>query len=356
MILFAPIVAQANEHHESEGEGKIDVKELVFGHIGDSYEWHIIGHVGIPLPCIVYGQNGLLVTLANDTTKIGHNGKTFYQNSKGDSIMVPYAFAPKGHANAGKIVEVKDMETLGERPWDISITKNVLFLFISTGLLLWIFLSISKRYKEDYWRKPTGMQAFLEPIIVMIEKDVIEPCVGKNVEKFSPFLLTVFFFILINNYLGLIPVFGSNLTGNIACTMVLAVFTFLFTNFKAGTKHYWLEMINPEVPTWLKCPVPLMPLIEIIGMFTKPIALCIRLFANMLAGHVMQLVLIGMIFIFAQMSVAAASGVSILSCALVIFMTCLECLVCFIQAYVFTTLSALFIGLAQVEPHHEEHK
>lgn len=340
MILFAPIVAQANEHQESEGEGKVDVKELVFGHIGDSYSWHIIGDFAIPLPCIVYGQNGLNVFMSSE---LGHGGH--YKEYNG------YTIAAEGQKNAGKIVEV----STGERPWDISITKNVLFLFISTGLLLWIFLSISKRYKEDYWRKPTGMQAFMEPIIVMIEKDVIEPCVGKNVEKFSPFLLTVFFFIMINNYLGLIPIFGSNLTGNIACTMVLAVFTFIFTNFKAGTKHYWLEMVNPEVPLWLKLPIPLMPLIEIIGMFTKPIALCIRLFANMLAGHVMQLVLIGMIFIFYGMIQNLAYGVSILSCALVIFMTLLECLVCFIQAYVFTTLSALFIGLAQVEPHHEEH-
>lgn len=340
MILFAPIVAQANEHHESEGEGKVDVKELVFGHIGDSYSWHIIGDFAIPLPCILYGQNGLNVFMSSE---LGHGGH--YKEYNG------YTIAAEGQKNAGKIVEV----STGERPWDISITKNVLFLFISTGLLLWIFLSISKRYKEDYWRKPTGMQAFMEPIIVMIEKDVIEPCVGKNVEKFSPFLLTVFFFIMINNYLGLIPIFGSNLTGNIACTMVLAVFTFIFTNFKAGTKHYWLEMVNPEVPLWLKLPIPLMPLIEIIGMFTKPIALCIRLFANMLAGHVMQLVLIGMIFIFYGMIQNLAYGVSILSCALVIFMTLLECLVCFIQAYVFTTLSALFIGLAQVEPHHEEH-
>ena len=343
MILFAPLVAQANEHQESEGDGKVDVKELVFGHIGDSYSWHIWGDFAIPLPCIVYGQNGLDVFMSS---KLGHGGHYTEYNG--------YTIAAEGQPNAGKIVEV----STGERPWDISITKNVLFLFISSGLMLWIFLSISKRYKEDYWRKPERMQAFLEPLIVMIEKDVIEPCVGKNVEKFSPFLLTVFFFILINNYLGLIPVFGSNLTGNIACTMVLAVFTFLVTNFKGGTKHYWLEMVNPEVPLWLKLPIPLMPLIEIIGMFTKPIALCIRLFANMLAGHVMQLVLIGLIFIF-SINVGIGSGaygVSILSCALVIFMTLLECLVCFIQAYVFTTLSALFIGLAQVEPHEEEHK
>ncbi len=343
MILFAPLVAQANEHQESEGEGKVDVKELVFGHIGDSYSWHIIGDIAIPLPCIVYGQNGLDVFMSS---KLGHEGHYTEYNG--------YTIAAEGQPNAGKIVEV----STGERPFDISITKNVLFLFISSGLMLWIFLSISKRYKEDYWRKPEGKQALLEPLIVMLEKDVIEPCVGKNVEKFSPFLLTVFFFIMINNYLGLIPIFGSNLTGNIACTMVLAVFTFLITNFKAGTKHYWLEMVNPEVPLWLKLPIPLMPLIEIIGMFTKPIALCIRLFANMLAGHVMQLVLIGLIFIF-SINVGIGSGaygVSILSCALVIFMTLLECLVCFIQAYVFTTLSALFIGLAQVEPHEEDHK
>lgn len=338
MILLAPIAVQANEHKESEGEKQVDVKELVFGHIGDSYHFHIIGDISFPLPCIVYGPNGLEVFMSSS---LGHEGH--YKEYNGLVIEETGDLA-------GKIV-VKETR---ERPLDLSITKNVLFLIISSCLMVWIFLSISKRYKENYWRKPTGMQALLEPIIVMIEKDVIEPCVGKRAKFFSPFLLTVFFFIMINNYLGLIPVFGANLTGNIACTVVLAVFTFLFTNI-FGTKHYWLEMVNPEVPTWLKLPVPLMPVIEIIGMLTKPIALCIRLFANMLAGHVMQLVLIGMIFIFAINvgSATAGWGVSVLSCALVIFMTMLECLVCFIQAYVFTTLSALFIGLAQVEPHHD---
>lgn len=163
-------------------------------------------------------------------------------------------------------------------------------------------------------------------------------------------MLTVFFFIFINNVLGIIPIFpgGANLTGNIAVTLVLAVLTFLLTNL-CGTKGYWKDIFWPNVPIGLKLPVPIMQFIEILGIFTKPIALCIRLFANMFAGHVMVLVLIGLIFVFSQMSIAAGLGVSVISVLLVVFMSLLECLVCFIQAYVFMTLSALFIGMAQVE-------
>lgn len=325
--------------HTSEGES-LNMKEMIFGHIGDAYDWHIttIGdvHVSIPLLCIVYGQNGLDVFCSN---KLGHEGH--YVEYKG------YKIAEEGD-NAGKIIEV----ATGERPLDFSITKNVMSLFISCALLLIIFLSIAKKYRENPRTRPTGLQALLEPLIVSLHDDIIKPSVGKNYKKFSAYLLTAFFFIFINNVLGIIPIFpgGANLTGNIAITFVLAALTFLLTNV-CGTKGYWKEIFWPEVPVWLKAPVPIMQFIEVMGIFTKPIALCIRLFANMFAGHVMVLVLIGLIFVFGQMNVVAGAGVSVISVLLVVFMSLLECLVCFIQAYVFMTLSALFIGMAQVEEH-----
>ena len=193
-----------------------------------------------------------------------------------------------------------------------------------------------------------------EFVINYVEDDVIKPALGKNYLKFSPYLLTAFFFILINNLMGLIPIFpfGANLTGNISVTLVLALFTYLITNI-FGTKEYYKEIFWPEVPVFLKAPLPLMPLIEIIGTLTKPIALMIRLFANIFAGHMIILVLMALIFIFSSiMGVAVGAGVSVVSVAFSVFMYFLELLVAFIQAYVFTMLSAIFIGMAQVEHHH----
>ncbi len=331
-----------SEEHATEKEG-VNLKEMIFGHTGDAYDWHIttIGEepISIPLLCIVYGQNGLDVFCSSN---LGHEGhRTEYKG---------YKIAEEG-SHAGKIVEV----STGERPWDFSITKNVASLLISCSLLLYIFLSIAKKYKENPRSKPTGKQALLEPLIVALHDDIIKPSVGKNYKKFSAYLLTAFFFIFLNNILGIIPIFpgGANLTGNIAVTLVLATLTFILTNFK-GTGAYWKEIFWPEVPLWLKFPIPIMQFIEILGIFIKPIALCVRLFANMFAGHTMVLILIGLIFIFGQMSVAAGGAISVLSVLLITFMSLLECLVCFIQAYVFTMLSAIFIGMGQAE--HEGHE
>lgn len=334
--------AKTTEHAKEEG---FDMKKLIFGHIGDAYDWHITTvnghHISIPLLCIVKGQNGWDVFCSS---KLGHEGHYTEYNG--------YRIAEEGEPNAGKIIEV----STGERPLDISITKNVLSLFISCGLLLWIFLSIAGKYKKNNRTRPTGIQALLEPLIVSLHDDIIKPSIGKNYKKFSSYLLTAFFFIFLNNVLGIIPIFpgGANLTGNIAITLVLALITFLLTNI-FGTKEYWKEILWPEVPTWLKFPIPLMPFIEVLGALIKPFALCIRLFANMFAGHVTVLSLIGLIFMFTSaFGAATGGGVSILSILLVVFMSLLECLVCFIQAYVFTMLSAIFIGLAQVEPHHSK--
>lgn len=334
--------AKSTEHAKEEG---FDMKKLIFGHIGDAYDWHITTvnghHISIPLLCIVKGQNGWDVFCSS---KLGHEGHYTEYNG--------YRIAEEGEPNAGKIIEV----STGERPLDISITKNVLSLFISCGLLLWIFLSIAGKYKKNNRTRPTGIQALLEPLIVSLHDDIIKPSIGKNYKKFSSYLLTAFFFIFLNNVLGIIPIFpgGANLTGNIAITLVLALITFFMTNV-FGTKEYWKEIFWPEVPAWLKVPIPIMPFIEVLGVLTKPFALCIRLFANMFAGHVTVLVLIGLIFVFTStLGTMVGGAVSVLSTLLVVFMSLLECLVCFIQAYVFTMLSAIFIGLAQVEPHHSK--
>jgi F-type H+-transporting ATPase subunit a len=339
----AAFAAETEEMHEREN---IDVQELVFGHINDDYSWHIttIGetHVSIPLLVIVRSSERGWFVFSSSRFHHGHDAYEGFEISQSKDYN-------------GKIVEFVNGEEV--RPLDISITKNVLSLFISCTLILIIFLSIARRYKRDPLKRPTGLQAILEPVILTLDEDVTKACIGKNYKKFSPYILTAFFFIFFNNLLGIVPIFpgGANLTGNIAITFVLAFLTFIITNI-FGTKEYWKEVFWPEVPTWLKVPVPLMPLIEVIGIFTKPIALMIRLFANMLAGHVMVLVLIGLIFIFSVMSPYVGAGVSVLSVLLVVFMTFLELLVCFIQAYVFVTLSALFIGLAQVEPHHHHSK
>jgi F-type H+-transporting ATPase subunit a len=224
------------------------------------------------------------------------------------------------------------------------------------ALIMRVAAWYKKRAKRGEYAAPKGFIGMMEMVIMNINDDVIRPCVGKNYRKFAPYLLTVFFFIFINNLLGLIPIFpgGANVTGNLAITSVLAVFTFVIVNV-FGTKEYWREIINPDVPVWLKIP-PIMPLIEIVGVFTKPFALMIRLFANILAGHSIILGLMSMIFVTAALTAAINIPLTGVSVLMSVFMDFVELLVAYIQAYVFTMLSAVFIGLAQVEPHHEKNE
>lgn len=335
------------EASQPEEDG-VNVKEIVFGHIGDSYEWHITTwgetHITIPLPIIVYSSNtGWNVFLSSRLKENGGNYNGFH-------------IAPSGSRHEGKIVEY-DAEGNQRRPWDISITKVTLSLFINSTLLLVIILCVARWYRKHPQGSaaPNGFIGFMEMFIMMVNDDIIKSCVGPNYKKFSPYLLTAFFFIFINNVMGLIPVFpgGANVTGNIAITMVLALFTFVAVNL-FGTKTYWKEIFWPDVPWWLKVPVPMMPFIEFFGILTKPFALMIRLFANMLAGHMAMLVLTCLIFISASMGPALNGALTVASVLFNIFMNALELLVAFIQAYVFTMLSAVFIGLAQEE--HTLHK
>ena len=346
------IIASSQAQEKTEKKG-FDAGEMIMEHIGDAHEWHILSynhfHLAIPLPVILL-DDGKLVAFSSGHF---HHGTKAYNG---------YKLMNEGE-NKGKIVKVMDdgetVDASAKIPLDFSITKNVMSLFISVLLLCIIFISIGNRYKKNSDIAPKGLQSLLEPLILFVRDDIAIPGLGKkNYARFMPFLLTVFFFIFLNNLLGLIPIFpgGANLTGNIAITMVLALFTFIITTFR-GNKSYWTHIINaPGVPWWLKFPIPLMPIVEIIGVITKPFVLMVRLFANMLAGHIILLGFMSLIFIFGSMNIAIGYGVSVFSIAFGVFMTLLELLVAFIQAYVFALLSAIYFGMA-MEEHHtsEEH-
>lgn len=344
LLLVLALPVKASDHSEEE---KVDAKEIVFHHIQDAYEWHITTwgdrHITVSLPVIVYSkQTGWHVF---SSARLLHAESETYEGFK---------IATEGDYE-GKVVEVGTGEQ-ELRPFDISITKTVLALFINSLIVVGVILYTARWYKRCSPESPApkGFVGFMEMLIMMVEEDVIKSCVGKDYKKFSPYLLTAFFFIFVNNIMGLIPVFpgGGNVTGNIAVTMILALCTFLAVNM-FGTKEYWKEILWPEVPTWLKVPVPLMPAIELFGIFTKPFALMIRLFANIMAGHSIILALTSIVFVTAGMGAVISTSMTVVSVLFCIFMNCVEVLVAFIQAYVFTMLSAVFIGMARAEGHHE---
>lgn len=324
-------------------EEPLDIKSTIFEHLGDAYGWEVPfnHHKRIPLPIIVFGKNGLHIFLSS---RVEHGEKytdgnaTFYIPSSGE--------------NKGKVVELVDGQEY--KPFDISITKNVCAIFIACLIVIILVMKLARWHRHNPFKAPRRVTGAIEALVEFIYKGVIQPTLKEKSAKFAPYLLTVFFFIFFMNLLGLIVVFpgGANVTGNIAVTLVLAIFTFLITNI-FGTKVYWKEIFWPDVPIWLKCPLPIMQVIEIFGLFTKPAALTVRLFANMMGGHMIVLILTLLIFIFASMGVAVASGTAVISIAFSVFMLLIDVLVSFIQAYVFTMLSTIFIGLAQAK--HEEH-
>ena len=316
----------ASETPDQVGGDDIDVAEIIFEHIGDEYEWHITEWKGkpiaIPLPCIVI-DDGVHVFTAHHAEE---NGYTFNEN--------------------GKLINA----ATGKRPIDISITKNVLSIMMSSLLLLIVILFTARWYKKhDVMQEaPTGLAAAVEPLVMMVH-DIAKENIGPDYRRFSPYLCMAFLWILLNNFLGIIPFFpgGANLTGNIAITLVLALFTFFTVNLH-GTKHYYKEIFNPDVPVFLK---PIMPVIEVFSAFMKPVSLTIRLFANMLAGHIMILAMVCVIFIMAKYGPLLGGGMTVVSVLFGVFLDALECLVAFIQAYVFTMLSSIYIGLARA---HED--
>ena len=392
-------------HLVAENSSKeFNAGETIIEHVTDAYEWHILTykdkHISISFPVILIDQGKLKIFSSSHF----HHGEKVYDN---------YAICPLSGAKKGKIVRIKEVNAevpeiaevsgttdangsveVAEKTeeteatesveatetsvftvetedgtrqvmvdnsiplYDISITKNVCALFISIIALMWLVLAAAKNYRKRGYAAPKGVARIVELLVVFVKDDVAKPAIGDKYKKYLPFLLTTFFFIFFNNLLGIIPFFpgGANLTGNIAVTLVLAVCTFVITNV-SGNRHYWLDIVNtPGVPWWLKIPLPLMPVVEIVGVFTKPIVLMIRLFANITAGHIVCLGFICIIFIFGSTTPAIGYGASPLSVLFYVFMSALECLVAYIQAYVFTLLSAIYIGLAVAEPVHEAHK
>lgn len=335
----------ATEKHAEE----FNAGHLIIDHIIDSHEWHIatIGHthITIPLPVILLDE-GKLVAFCSSRFEHGH------ASYKG------FKLETEKNKNKGKIVKVLPgtMETNPEAalPVDLSITKTVVGIFVSFLVMILLFFSVARSYKRNAGHAPKGLQSLLEPLILFIRDDIAIPSIGKKYNTYMPFLLTTFFFIFLSNLIGLIPFFpgGANVTGNIAVTLVLAVFTFIIILVKAN-KNYWLHIFNPPgIPWWLKFPIPLIPVIELAGVFIKPFVLMVRLFANITAGHIIVLGFITLIFIFGQMSTALAYTVSPVSVIFSLFISLLELLVAFIQAYVFTMLSALYFGMATEEHSH----
>lgn len=376
IVLLAVVAVPAGAHDFSHHQS-VDVKNILWGHIKDSYQWHVTGPVVINLPVIIKTSTGWHVFSSGNFAELKDiklkNGKTVKGAIDLDGNVItngdrPYVGSDPNlknlvikngdaKANPNKIVEKINGQEV--RPVDISITKTVCVLFINAILLLLCVLIPARwcrRHKVSD-PAPKGFTGLMHMFIMSVYNDVIKSCMGDEAPKYAPWLLTCFFFIFLANLMGIVPFppGGGNLTGNIACTFFLGFTTFLITNF-TGTKAYWKDIFWPDVPMWLKVPVPLMPFIELFGIFTKPLALIIRLFANMMAGHAIALSFAAIIFIMfgiadnAIANILAGTGMTVVSVAMSVFMMLLEVLVSYIQALVFTMLSAVFINMAHVHP------
>jgi F-type H+-transporting ATPase subunit a len=345
--------AHDGDHASSEPEEAVfNPKEMIMHHIADSHGWHIMDwnerEIGIPLPVILWTREGLVVfssSLFHHDSEGMHVAESGGQRFVNLHEKIYYASdAPNEHgiyAQADPITH----EVTNVQPWDISITKNVASLFVSAVIILLLFTRAAKFYAKNSDAAPRGLAGFVEPLVVFVRDDIAKNNIGPHYKKFVPLLLTIFFFIWVNNLMGLVPFFpgGANVTGNIAVTMVLAFVAFVVTNFN-GKRHYWNHILwMPGLPVAVK---PLLAIVEIIGIFTKPFSLMIRLFANITAGHIIVLSLVSLIFIFETLWV---SPVSVL---LTLFISVLELLVTALQAYIFTLLTALYLGAALQEEHH----
>ena len=347
MVFSAPLLAQESadslakqEAHSAGSEEKkepFDAAAVIFGHILDNHEFHFteyhgsdgkIHHVSIPLPIILYSKE---------------RGITSFLSSKfehGEAAFNGYKIEKE------KIVALKADGSLEEsiKVYDLSLTRNVVQMMIALTLLTWLMISIGNAYKrgEGVKTAPKGKQNLLEPVIIFVREEVAKPNLKHKSEKYLPYLLTTFFFILINNIFGLIPG-TANVTGNIAFTVVLGLISFVVILFSTN-KHFWGHIFNPPgVPGFVK---PILVLVEFLGVFIKPFALIIRLFANMVAGHIIIICLISLIFIFGQMSEVAGWGTSPVAIGFTVFIYMIEVLVAFLQAFIFTNLTAVFIGAA----------
>ncbi len=339
---------------KEEGEDKeFDAKSMIMHHVKDAYGMHILTlnegkedekHITIPLPVILWTDNGLTTFMSSEFHHDYHGHEVVEKNG-GKFVNVHEKIYQLNDGETAVKLDEEGHPTNAAMPLDFSITRNVFMMWVSVAVLILIFFSAARRYKKSEDNVPSGIASFVEPLIVFVRDEIAKPMIGEHkYKRYMPYLLTVFFFIWLNNIFGLIPILnGANLSGNIAFTMVLAVFTFIITTF-SGNKNYWQHIFwMPGVPVPMK--IFLMP-IEIIGIFTKPISLMIRLFANITAGHIIILALMSLIFIFKSVAVAPVSV------AFSLFIGIIEIVVTAIQAYIFTVLSALYFGMATEEAHH----
>lgn len=363
LVFFnASFAGQNGDTTVEKNKKAFDANEVIFGHISDAHEFHFFSYesggkehpVTISLPVILYSpQRGFSSFMSS---AFEHGEKT----AKGYALLTDKSIEEWNHYginsqkfHAGQIIAVNENgePDLSVKVYDLSLTRNVVQMIISLALLVWVMLVIAKRYKrgEGVSTAPKGIQSFMEPIITFIRDDIAKPNLNHKYEKYLPYIQTIFFFILINSLVALIPG-TANVTGNIAFTMLLSLISFVVILFSSN-KHYWKHIFWPPVPHGVK--FILIP-VEILGVFTKPFALMIRLFANMVAGHIIIICLVSLIFIFGALSKIAGYAVTPFSIAFVIFIYFIEILVAFLQAYIFAMLTAVFIGQAFESEHHDE--
>lgn len=325
----------SNEASATHSAEKFAPGKMIMEHIADAHDWHLWGEghesVSIPLPVILYTQTSGLVSFSSARFEHGHADYKGFELNEEDKVVW---------------VDLANTEAI----YDISLSKNVVAMLIAVFTILFIAIGMANSYKKNKGKAPKGFHNLVEPLILFIRDDVAKPSIGHKTDKFMPLLLTIFSFIFVNNVFGLIPIFpgGANVTGNIAVTMVLALVIFLTVNLN-GNKYYWKHIFLPDVPVWMY--VIIIP-IEILGVVLKPFVLMLRLFANITAGHIIILGFFSLIFIFGSMSQGLGYAVSPLSVAFTVFMGLLEMLVAFLQAFVFTLLSAIYIGMAVEEHQH----
>jgi len=341
---------QSVDGRQQDNRRDFDAKKVIVDHVLDSYDWHLfdIGEreFSLPLPVILFYERTMYVFSS-------HHFQHGYASHKG------FRIAAEGPGR-GRVVRVLE-DGVSPDPnasaiYDFSITKNVVAIFFASALLCFIFIKVGKRYRDaGIYATPKGMPSFFEPLILFVRDQIAILAIGPDKYRpFMPYLLTVFFFIFLNNLLGLVPFFpgGANVTGNISVTFVLAMFTFFTTHWFAN-KTYWQHMFNmPGVPMFLKFPIPILPVIEIVGAFIKPFVLMIRLFANITAGHMVILSLTSLVFVLGSVSILLGYAISPLTVVFIIFLNFLKMLVAFLQAYIFTLFSAFFFGMAVPKPDH----
>lgn len=353
--------AQGHEGHEAHAEGVheekkegFNAKEVILGHVKDAHDWHLLSigdlHVTMPLPVIIYNENRGVSVFSSSAFEHGHKAHDGYR------LVNAHYLHEKGLSSKqyldGSIIAVDANDNpTGEKIYDLSMTKNITSLLVGAILLVILMLNVAKAYRiRGHKQAPKGFQSLIEPVIIFMRDEVVRPNIPGKSEKYVPFILTIFFFILINNLLGLLP--GSaNVTGNIAVTAALALISFI-AMMAATNRHFWGHIFNPPVPGGVK--IILAP-VELIGVFTKPISLMIRLFANILAGHIIILSIISLVFIFGSLNKVAGYGFLPITILFNIVMMMLELLVAFIQAFIFANLTAVFIGQAMEHTGHHDH-